>query len=192
MMTWRTPGGVSHVSLVWILPNGWLVTTSGNLYYIADFFPGVVGEDPTSGIAFEQDDDTGEQVVRLGLAFSAPGNGQVLRAVKYGRTVTPLPDPQGKPGKQGDTLRLVGSGAYRDGFDKGVDLTISHDPPPAPGYAPVPGWARASLGLWFSMTDLGTVKGGDILPHVLRFPASNWPGKLPDDRAVEDVFRQGL
>lgn len=173
MMTWRMINGGGRKVRVWILPNGWLVNTSGGVYPFEQFFPGVSSLAQDTGVEFPEN-DAGVRGFRVGAVYKGEN-----RVLTYRGTASPVVVEQGSPPSSGaGTMVLVGSGPYS--FNRDVQLRIGQS-----------GWERNYLGgdFWAALNyDLGPARGGAILPVDIVFPAHLSPDWYPSPPSRGNLF----
>lgn len=170
MMTWRSVLGGGRMVPVWILPNGWLVTTDGKAYDWTAYFPLVTGEDVAGGIEFP-DADT----ARVSLEYDGD-----LDTVEY--RSSPIPTRRANAGA---------SISHVDAEAGDIILEGSEEFTPAAGAGDIRLYYDGASWRWTKSVDPGRVgvlltasigkdKGGSIRLQNIRFPGNKYPGMQND------------
>lgn len=167
MMTWRMIQNPTRRMLVWILPNGWIVDTSGFVWPWRPHLD-VDVEDPEGG--FESDEDAMRISLQRRGAFDT---------VEF--TTSWIPHKTGLPfiskNTEGDMV-LIGSAEYA-GVPEGYDVRLFREDGGTAwrsAFTPDDGSPRG-----FILTQpLGTMKSGEIHPLTIDFQASRYPGFTND------------
>jgi len=161
MMTWRSITGAARVMKVWILPNGWIVTTDGRVYRWAPSLPGVA-PDPDGGF------DSTEERLRISLIRSGDADTVEYRTRRF-------PERTGLDHidrRDGD-LVLVGSDQYARGSG---DVRLFRKDSSATWYADI---VEAGTNRGLIVGDLGAGdNGGDLHPRMIGFDPATYPGRL--------------